>query len=337
MLIAMLAAKKRMVITIFAASAVFSALVCYFINDSNNYSYSKEVSDALVSLRINETLYLNGFLNVGVSLEGEKDCNLNGTVRCHSTDKSLVLSFWRENSRNKWLVQNFLKIFDEHHFTRVIMIHNSSNWSSYPNRELIIWIHVNGQKRFWYLKRFLTPVVLKSYKYIWVVDDDVELLFNPLHYECVINVLNVSLSAPGRMKGAVSHQITRMSNNFTGTVGRWTDFVEIGPIVVGSSSAWVCLWHFLSSFVGLGWGFDLIWCKLLVHKCRLNTTVEHSCAILDIFQVNHLSEHVRSTAAGSQELPAYNQYYKKFHSMRKNIGPLAWNHTTYLACNKSRW
>ena len=332
-----LVAKRRLIVISLISFAVFCALVWYFKHGSNDFSYSKIVTDIIKKLGINETLYFNRFLNMGVSLEGDSDCNLIQTTRCYSTDKSLVLSFWREGSRDKWIVKNFLKVFDQEHFTRVIMVHDNSSWSSYPNREHFIWIHVNAQKRFWYLKRFLTPITLKTYKYIWIVDDDIELLFDTLHYECVITKLNISLSAPGRVKGIASHQITRVNNNYTGQIGRWTDFVEIGPIVVGSSSAWECLWHFLSSYVGLGWGLDLIWCNLIANKCMPNATVEHVCAVLDIFQVNHLSEYIGSTVAGSQEVPAYNQYYNHYSSKQIIIGPLANDQTIYSTCNKGQY
>ena len=312
-------------------------LIYNVVHDYNKYYYSNIVSEVIRKLGINETLYFNRFYNIGVSFEGYENCNIGNETRCFETNKSLVVAFWRHDSREKWLAKNFLKIFDDRHFTRVIMIHDNSSWSSYPDQEYFIWIHVNAQRRFWYLKRFITPIILKTYKYIWVLDDDVELLFNPLHYECVLDKLNISLSAPGRVKGVASHEIARVNKDYTGTVGRWTDFVEIGPIFVAQSAAWQCIWNFLSSLVGMGWGLDLIWCQLLAHKCTpTNMTNNYTCAILDSFQVNHLSEFIGSTALGSREVPVYNQYYGDFHTKQINIAPLAKDNSVYRACNRSR-
>ncbi|CAF1615891.1 unnamed protein product [Rotaria magnacalcarata] len=310
--------------------------VAYFTSDSSQNNYSKFLTHARHALRINETLYFHQYLNMGISLEGDRDCNLINRSLCYTTKKSLVVSFWRDSSRKKWLAKNIFKVFPGDHFTRVIMIHDKSNWFNFHNHEQLIWIHVNAQKRFWYMKRFITPEILSAYKYIWVLDDDVELLFDSLHYECVIAQLNVSFSSPGRLKGITSHAITRVNQDYANKIGRWTDFIEIGPIVVGTSSAWQCLWHYMSAFVGLGWGFDLVWCRLLAHKCSLNITMERSCAVLDIFGVDHLSEYIATTALGSQETPAYNEYYGNFHTKQVNIAPLANDINIYSSCKKIR-
>ena len=331
----LLVVSKKTMLIVSITLVILLILVCYFMSDINKNSYSKFVSKGIDMLGINETLYFHRYLNMGISLEGDTGCNLINRSRCYTAKKSLVVSFWRESSRDKWLAKSILNVFTEDHFTCVIMVHDNSSWVSYHNRERLIWIYVNAQKRFWFLKRFLTPPVLKAYNYIWIIDDDTELLFDPLHYECVITQLNISLSAPGRLKGVASHAITRVDENFVNKIGRWTDFVEIGPIFIGSSSAWECLWHYLSPFVGLGWGFDLIWCKLLAHKCSMNTTHEQSCAILDIFGVNHLSEYIGTTAAGSRERSAYDEYYKNFHTTQQNLRPLAKDRTIYSSCKKT--
>ncbi len=143
------------------------------------------------------------------------------------------------------------------------------------------------------------------------------------------------MSSPGRLEGIASHPITRVDKNFVDKIGRWTDFVEIGPIVVASASAWECIWHFLSAFVGLGWGFDHIWCRLLAHNCGSNITMQKTCAVIDIFKVNHLALDVGSTEAGRKEMPAYDEYYGRFNTQKANIGPLAGNLSIYSSCTKS--
>ena len=331
-----LTAKKKLVFGVSSLLAVSLVFMLYSINDVHTNYYQKFVADTIGKLGINATLYFNRLYNMTVSFEGDENCNLQKKTSCFVTEKSLVIAFWRHDSRNKWLAKNFLNVFDDKHFTRIIMIHDNSSWSSYPDSDRFIWIHVQAQKRFWYLKRFITPILTKTYKYIWILDDDVELLFNPLHYECVIGRLNVSLSAPGRGTGVASHPITRVDNKYIDRIGRWTDFVEIGPIFVVNSFAWNCLWHFLSSFVGMGWGFELVWCPLLTQQCPpLNPKRNESCAILDSFQVNHLSNFIGSTAVGSQEIPAYSQYYSNFHTKQIIIEPLAKDRVIFLECNKT--
>lgn len=161
--------------------------------------------------------------------------NLNKQADCFTVNKSLVVTFWRDSSREKWLAKNILRVFPDTHFVRIIMVHDDSTWSSFPDKEMFIWIHVNAQRRYWYIKRFLTPAILRAYKYLWIFDDDVELLFSPLHYECVTTKLNISLSAPGRLAGIASHSITLVNKDFVDKIGRWTDFVETGPILKSTS------------------------------------------------------------------------------------------------------
>ena len=333
MVLSLFAIRKKLSFITCIITAVLFILTYYFTFDLKENTYSAFSIKRMRVVEANEISYLHRHSDVGISLEGNIECNLINRSQCYTTQKSLVVSFWRESSREKWLVKNILKVFTEDHFTCVIMVHDNSSWTSFRNRERLIWIHVNAQKRFWFLKRFLTPSVLKAYNYIWILDDDIELLFDPLHYECVIAQLNISLSSPGRLKGIASHSITRVNRNFVSKIGRWTDFVEIGPIFIGSSSAWSCLWHYLSAFVGLGWGFDLIWCKLLARKCSLNITNKRSCAVLDIFKANHLSESIDTIVAGNQEVSAYNEYYNSFRSKKQNLGPLASDCAIYSSCS----
>ncbi|CAF1436746.1 unnamed protein product [Adineta steineri] len=324
---------KKILIFICIVLVILISIMYGFSHDSNN---SNILSKTETILGISETLHLNQFSNGSVSLEGETDCNLDKKINCYKVNKSLVVTFWRESSRDKWLAKNILKVFDEKHFVRIIMVHDDSNWSSYPNKDLFIWIYVNAQKRFWYIKRFLTPTILRAYKYVWIIDDDVEVLFQPLQYECVATKLNIHLSAPGRLNGVVSHEITRTDKNFAGKIGRWTDFVEIGPIVIGNSLTWECIWKFLSPFVGLGYGLDLVWCRLIAHNCEIsNATMQTTCAIIDVFQHNHLSNYIASTTAGKKEGPAYNEYYNDIRTKKVIFGPLANNLTVYSSCTKN--
>ncbi|CAF1219039.1 unnamed protein product [Didymodactylos carnosus] len=259
------------------------------------------------------------------------------TQLCHAVNKSLLVSFWGENSRSKWLSQNILSAFPETAFDHVIMLHDKSIWTSHEGYHKFIWIRAYGQFRLWYLKRFITPYILRAYRYIWVVDDDAQLIFNSLHYECVVERLNIPLSSPVYLSGPRSHPITNLDSNFARKIGRWTDFVETGIVVVGSPLAWECIWHHLSLATGFGWGIDLIWCKTIGVKCLPKEQESRACAILDTFGINHLSSGVTSQVEGQPELAEYQtEEFKLFHTKMTNIAALADNNDIFESCSKDQ-
>ncbi len=91
-----------------------------------------------------------------------------------------------------------------HSFDHMIFVHDNSAWYTHPAYKDFIWIHVDVQHRFWYIS--------KSYEFLSIINDDAQLNFSPLHYQCVIRNRNTSLSGPVRLNGALSHSITKMNN-----------------------------------------------------------------------------------------------------------------------------
>jgi hypothetical protein len=355
--------KKR--IFLFGALAVLIFLICFlfsfaFTNNltrvtTNTYSFGtynasrlsnnsklfdnttlSTLSFASPSISIKTTLtnMVNRQQVGSLSLERKEKCNLPNLPKCFNTNKSLVISFWTQRSRSKWLSNNLLNLFPEEHYDYVVMVHDNSSWTSHKSFRKIVWIVVDIQQRFWYIKRFIPIYVLKAYKYIWIVDDDAHPIFNPLHYECVVDYYNISLSSPiyaGKIQGI--HAVTRLVPSAVNRVGRWTDFVEIGPVVVAKSSVWQCLWHLLSPAVGLGYGLDNIWCKYISFRCLQQTTFGNVCAILDTFGSIHDSPLGMTTGwLGVQEMPAYNAYYSKFSSKITTIGTVANDLSVYNSC-----
>ena len=245
------------------------------------------------------------------------------------------MSFWSESSRSKWLSQNILSAFPETTFDHVIMLHDNSTWTSHDGYLKFVWIRAYRQFRFWYLKRFITPHIIRAYRYIWVVDDDAELLFHPLHYECVVDHFKIPLSAPTYLSGPRSHPITNPDSNFERKIGRWTDFVETGIVVVGSSLAWECIWHHMNLATGFGWGIDLVWCRMIGAKCLPKEQEMRACAILDKFGINHLSHGVTSRTEGQPEVAAYEtEDFRYFHTQMRNIAALADNSDVFDLCKK---
>jgi hypothetical protein len=270
-----------------------------------------------------ELQHINQSYDDRLTFERRTKCNYGSKEMCYSTNKSLVITFWHKGSIDKWVSQNILTAFPLHSFDHMIFVHDNSSWHTHPGYKDFIWIHVDGQHRFWYIKRFVLPMISKSYEFLWIIDNDAQLNFSPLHYQCVVRNLNISLSAPARLTGALSHSITKMDNNFINQIGRWTDFVETGPIVIMSSFAWQCIYTYLDASTVTGWGLDLIWCNIIVKKCLPLSENKKACAILDAFSVDHQSTGVNSAGDGLPELPIYMDAYKAWLAKKENIGPLA--------------
>ncbi len=100
-LILFVSANRRTIIIICITLAVSFPLIYNVMFVFYRSSDSKFVFHLMATLGLNETLYSNRFLNGSVSLEGDVDCNLEKRTSCYHTNKSLVVTFWRESSRNK--------------------------------------------------------------------------------------------------------------------------------------------------------------------------------------------------------------------------------------------
>lgn len=250
-------------------------------------------------------------------------CNYRSKQWCYSTNKSLVVTFWSEKSREKWVSQNILQAFPLHSFDHIIFVHDNSSWRNHSGYEHFIWIHVIGQWRFWYLKRFILPIIAETYEYLWIIDDDAQLNFHPLEYQCVIKNLSIHLSAPGRLTGVISHPLTKKDVSFSKKIGRWTDFIETGPIVVASTFAWKYIHMYLDPSTGTGWGLDLIWCNMIAEYALPLLKRVNVCAILDAFTVDHQSMRVNSVVDGGLEAPIYMKTYRSWLARKVNLAPLA--------------
>lgn len=270
-----------------------------------------------------------------LNFERRTQCNYNNTNMCYSINKSLVVSFWGERSRDKWLSENILSAYPLHAFDHVIFVYDNSSWHAHPAYKHFIWIHVDGQRRFWFLKRFISPTILKSYAFLWIIDDDAKLEFRPLHYQCVIQNLSIPLSAPARLSGPLSHGITRTFWDFNNRIGRWVDFVETGPLVIMASFAWQCIYRYIDVATGSGWGLDMIWCNIIAHNCLPISQSKKACAILDAFRMHHQSDSMYSINDGLPELSIYAKAHQSLAAKRQNIGPLAEDKKLFEFCEKN--
>jgi len=295
--------------------------------------FPKSLSQSTIFIK-RQLQHINQSCDDRLTFERRTQCNYRKKEMCYSTNKSLVVTFWHKSSIDKWVSQNILSTFPLHSFDHIIFVHDNSSWHTHPGYKHFIWIHVEGQHRLWYIKRFLLPMILKSYEFLWIIDDDARLNFIPLYYQCVVRNLNIPLSAPARLSGALSHGITKMNNNFNNQIGRWTDFVETGPVVILSSLAWQCIYMYLDASTGTGWGLDLIWCNMIAQQCLPLSERKKACAILDAFSVDHQSTGVNSISDGATELPIYTQTYKTWSTKKENIGPLAKDNKLIEFCSQ---
>jgi hypothetical protein len=266
-----------------------------------------------------------------LSLERRTNCNLRTPTNCFGTKKSLVITFWSQKSSQRWLVLNLLSVFPEKYYDYMVMIYDNSSWNHHPAYAKAIWIHVKDQLRFWYVKRFVPPHILRAYRYIWIIDDDARFYFNPRVYECVADKYNISLSAPARGEGVIMHEITKVSPRHTFRIGRWTDFVEIGPIFIAKGSVWICLWNYLSEKVGLGYGLDEKWCRILSKHCFRQSSITKICAILDAFVMHHDSTTINTLKLGMLEISAYKKYIN-YSSKKLVFGAVASDSTDLHLC-----
>jgi hypothetical protein len=314
-------------------------------NDTNNGNRFQFNSESIHSLHLTNVLIkqsttpvvqsaakLSVNSNHSLSFERRVDCNLQTPDNCHTTNKSLIITFWGQKSSQHWLVSNLLSAFPDRYFDYIVMIHDNSSWNHYPAYDKIIWIHVKRQLRFWYLKRFISPHTLRAYRYVWILDDDIRLDFNTRVYECVADKFKILLSSPARGQGRTIYKVTRKVSNYTSRIGRWTDFVETGPIFVAQTLAATCIWNYIDEKVGLGYGLDLVWCRVLSTQCFQQRSISKICAILDAFVAHHESTRITTLQIGLDEMPAYSKYYKKYSSKKLLFGPVASDSSALNQC-----
>ena len=275
-----------------------------------------------------------GFIVKTLSLERRQSCHLLNQGSCGRINKSLVISFWSNASYAKWVPKNIYSAFPSNRFDHIIMLHDDTNWSSHPGYRTFVWIRVANQVRFWYIKRFLPPHVLRAYDYVWIIDDDARLTFSPLTYECVVKKLKLPFSSPTRLSGPAFHRITWQDTKQRHRIGRWTDFLEIGPVVVGEGSIWACLWHYLLPVVGAGYGLDYVWCRIISEKCLPIAQRDKACGMLDVFGIHHDSKGLSGAGNRADEKRAHGMY-KNFTGRKANIDFLSEGTDVVNECNST--
>eukprot|EP01113_Clastostelium_recurvatum_P015437 TRINITY_DN18611_c0_g1_i1.p1 TRINITY_DN18611_c0_g1~~TRINITY_DN18611_c0_g1_i1.p1 ORF type:complete len:264 (-),score=34.32 TRINITY_DN18611_c0_g1_i1:24-755(-) len=121
---------------------------------------------------------------------------------------------------------------------------NPNPYINYKWYEKVLWVSARNQQRYWFCKRFITPEIAAHYKYIWTMDDDLD-IYNtiPEDVEKIMDkmklqIATVSWKAPDRPFFHFNH----VGGKHT---GRYAAYIDMGPLVVMDSMTWQCHWHML--------------------------------------------------------------------------------------------
>ena len=150
----------------------------------------------------------------------------------------------------------------------MLFAYDSFDWSSqtwYWDERIILVRHLK-QMKWWFIKRFVTPITVEAYDYLWFSDDDAAFSWNPNDFMDILDKFKVELAQPSHLlqppcsgsSWAITHSKSVAQGG--GEHGRWTNFVECGPLVIVERKAWQrCLWNFLQDDLTSGYGLDEMW------------------------------------------------------------------------------
>ncbi|KNE56853.1 hypothetical protein AMAG_02625 [Allomyces macrogynus ATCC 38327] len=99
------------------------------------------------------------------------------------------------------VVRRVLNAFDSAAFD-VMLFHTDDNyahvWSKVPGYERWTAVHATGQSKWWFAKRFLTPMVVENYDFVLLWDDDAVLKgdWAPDHFVALLKSLDVHFAHP---------------------------------------------------------------------------------------------------------------------------------------------
>jgi hypothetical protein len=157
--------------------------------------------------------------------------------------RSLVVTF--ASGAAQAGVSRAMAAFPPADFSFFVFVYDASDWSSLPWARNATIVHVRGQMKWWYVKRFLHPELVATYEYVLLLDDDVSLSgFDPVGFVRVMREHGVGLAQPAHAAGSsTSAQYAALNAQRAGVVGVWTNFVEIG------ARTWACMWACMCVYV----------------------------------------------------------------------------------------
>jgi hypothetical protein len=144
----------------------------------------------------------------------------------------------------------------------IACVYDGSDWRGVPwvgRREVMLVSSPVGQMKWWYVKRLMTPAIVSpdAYDYVVILDDDVDVAPPAFHLGGFVHAMHragVLLAQPGHAPGSSTTWPHVMADPRPGFVGRWTNMVECGPLVVFSTAVWSCVWKLLQPDLSSGYG-----------------------------------------------------------------------------------
>ena len=254
--------------------------------------------------------------------------------------KNLVVTFAGKNSMKE--IDELLVKFNTPNYKIILFVYDKSNWTSYDWIEDVIFIRILRTMKWWFVKHFLHPDLVRAYDYILMIDEDCNTKgLNPDLMLQDARDFGVQIGQPANGYGSYgSHNVVRLkgiqnvsnSNVINDSndvqpedipIGTWTTFVECGPFTFFSSDVWPCVWNMLQPDVTCGYGYDLMWANCapnrtavlhhhtMIHENRKpgsgnNKNFGTRCAAEGLFLFQRLA-HINMTPFDPQEVRDFDE------------------------------
>jgi hypothetical protein len=161
------------------------------------------------------------------------------------------------SSFGKPFLRKILKKFSTVDFDFLIFVYDDSRFDE-PEFSCCRVVYEKNLK--WgYAKKYLSPEVCSGYDYLFFWDEDVDVCdFDYKNFLRLMNLNAVEMAQPALKRDSFfTWEITLKNDDFP--VGRFTNFVECGPALVFSFTAWCRFWEIIDPSVSSwGWGYDCI-------------------------------------------------------------------------------
>jgi hypothetical protein len=197
----------------------------------------------------------------------------------------------------------------------MLFAYDKYDWSSqswYWDDRVILVRHLR-QMKWWFIKRFVTPLTVEAYDYIWFADDDASFDWNPHTFMDILDRFQIELAQPShKTQPPCSPSSWRVTHQVANNTGRWTNFIECGPLAIVSKNLWSrCLWNFIQDDLTSGYGLDEMW----HHACNAPKT-----AVIDALPMCHRS--LRTARSSSTQLydphSEWSEYGRRFPNVKKS-------------------
>ena len=190
--------------------------------------------------------------------------------------KSLVVTF--SGAKSMLETDELIRKFNTPRYKIILFVYDKSEWTTYPWIDDVIFVRIARTMKWWFVKHFLHPELVRAYEYILLIDEDCNTKnLNPDLMLDDARKYGVQIGQPANGHGSYgSHNVVRLKvlqdvtnynviNNTTNLkpedipIGTWTNFVECGPFTFFATESWPCVWNLLQADLTCGYGYDLMW------------------------------------------------------------------------------